>query len=449
MPEYCPRYHFAPPSGWMNDPNGLVYHRGEYHLFYQWHPELICAAAAMAWGHAVSSDLVRWQHLPVAIEPDELGAIWSGSAVEDINNTSGLFPGQPGGGLAAVFTHHGHDGAERQSLAFSHDRGRSWTKYPHNPVLGDNACREFRDPKVFWHGPTGRWIMIVGVRHRLYASPDLINWSLLGETGFSSECPDLFLLPVENEAGVRWVLSLAGREYVIGEFNGARFEPQGEPVRVDGGLDFYAAQSWDNSPKGRRIWVAWMNNWKYARQVPDFGSRGFMTVPRQLSLRRGECGTLRLVQAPVAELESLRQERIGPDAAGVQPGQILAEGDSLEIVAVMSPAPGDQCGLKVRAAGRQETLVGYDASVGSAFVDRTRSGLAPLADKSSIALPLRTSAVALRVFVDRSSVEAFFNDGAAVISSQVYSHASSTGVAWFTEDGRSRLDSLAIYRMGP
>jgi fructan beta-fructosidase len=271
MDTYRPLYHFSPVSGWLNDPNGLIWHDGEYHMFYQWHPSVDVDVAGMCWHHAVSPDVVHWQHLDIALEPDSLGAIWSGSAAADTDNTSGLFQGA--GGFVAVFTHHAPSNAERQSLAYSADRGRTWTRYPGNPVLGDDACRDFRDPKVFWHAPTQRWIMIVGVEHQLFASPNLRDWTLLGKPGFKSECPDLFPLAIEGTDEILWGLSLGGRQVVIGTFDGRTFTPQSERVEVDAAPDFYAAQSWENVPGGRRIWIGWLNNWQYAQKLPPFGAR--------------------------------------------------------------------------------------------------------------------------------------------------------------------------------
>ena len=440
-----PAYHFVPPTGWLNDPNGLVFYAGEYHLFYQWHPNVAVDTDAMYWGHAVSADLVHWSHLPPAIAPDELGSIWSGSAVVDRDNTSGFFPCSEG--LVAVFTHHARAGAERQSLAYSGDRGRNWAKFEGNPVLGGEANRDFRDPKVFWHAPSGRWIMIVGVKQSLHASADLKTWTPLGATGFKSECPDLFPLPIEGEAGQAWIDSLAGSHYVVGRFNGRAFGATGEPVRVDGGLDFYASQSWDNEPSGRRIWIGWLNNWKYARQLPDFGATGFMTIPRELTLRRQASGELRLIQRPIRELESLRAQTLGHNASSASTGRLLDGADALEIIATIRPGPADRCGLKVKAAASQETLVGFDASAGSVFVDRTRAGLDLLADRSEAPLPSGGGPRTLRIFVDRLSAEAFFDDGAGVITSLVCSDPSATGLAWFTENGTSGLESLAVHRL--
>lgn len=443
--DYRPQYHFSPPTGWLNDPNGLIWQDGEYHMFYQWHPSTEFDGAGMCWHHAVSTDLVHWKHLEVALAPDGLGAIWSGSAVADVANTSGLFEGA--GGLAAVFTHHAPSHAERQSIAYSTDRGRTWRKYAGNPVLGDDTCRDFRDPKVFWHGSTQRWVMVVGVEHQLFHSPNLKDWTPLGKTGFTSECPDLFPVMVEGENQVLWVLSLGGRQVVVGDFDGRVFVPQTGPIEVDGGMDFYASQSWENIPGGRRVWVGWLNNWKYARQVPEFGARGFMTIPRELSLRRAAGKGLVLVQRPVPALEALRRDAWTIDVRGLQSGQPLAAGEALEIEATMRPGAGDCCGVKVAAAGGEETLVGYDAAAGCAFVDRERSGLAVTAGRFWVPMAVRGETVDVRVFVDRCSVEAFFNDGEAVISCQIYPTKSGGAVEWFSGNGKSAVREMRVHRL--
>ncbi len=429
----------------MNDPNGLVWHDREYHLFYQWYPTVEVDGGGMCWGHAVADDLVHWKHLDVALRPDPLGAIWSGSAVEDRADTSGLFAGT--GGLVAAFTHRSASDAQRQGIAYSGDRGRTWTKYAGNPVLGDDASREFRDPKVFWHAPTRRWVMVVGVEHQLFASSNLRDWTLLGKTGFSSECPDLFPLPVEGEDQILWVLSLAGRQVVVGAFDGRTFTPQTGAIEIDGGPDFYAAQSWENVPGGRRIWIGWLNNWKYARQVPDFGARGFMSVPRELSLRRVAGRGLVLVQRPVPELQALRMDCEQIDSRDIRPGRQLAVGDALEIRATIRPGADDRCGFKVAVGDSQETLVGYDAASGCTFVDRERSGMAVTRGRFEAAMPIRGETVEVQILVDQCSVEAFFNDGEAVISAEIYPTGRGRGVEWFSENGRSGVDEVRVHRV--
>ena len=211
--QYRPRFHFSPDSMWMNDPNGMVFYEGEYHLFYQHHPHSN-VWGPMHWGHAISTDLIHWEHLPIALYPDSLGTIFSGSAVIDWNNSSGLgTSGQPP--MVAIFTHHnqnladqGSDRFQYQSLAYSLDKGRSWTKYQGNPVLENPGIRDFRDPKVIWHGESEKWIMALAAQDRImfYSSPDLIHWTLesafgenTGAHGGVWECPDLFPLVYEEE----------------------------------------------------------------------------------------------------------------------------------------------------------------------------------------------------------------------------------------------------------
>ncbi|MCW8132049.1 MAG: glycoside hydrolase family 32 protein [Planctomycetota bacterium] len=436
-----PHYHFTPPTGWLNDPNGLIYDDGEYHLFYQWCKDVQADNLFMEWGHAVSADLVQWEHLPVALTYDELGAIWSGSAVKDAANACGLFAN--GGGLVAVFTHHNKDKAERQSIATSADRGRTWTKFAGNPVLGTDADRSFRDPKVFWHEPIGRWIMVVGVQHRLYASTNLRAWTPLGELPFRSECPDLFPVPFEHGGGSKWLLSLGGRSYVLGNFDGQSFTPETPALPVDEGMDFYATQSWDNVPDGRRVWIGWINNWKYASKLPDFGAQGFMSLPRTLELREIPGAGTRMVQKPVAELAALRGAPLRPAPAEL-PGVRLK---AYELEAELRPAAGDRCGFSVRASadGRQETRIGYDAATGTIFIDRERAGHELLKGRMSSPLPLRDGRVKLRAFVDTLSVELFFNDGEAALTAHLMPGADDLGLAWFSDSGGSSCSALTVW----
>lgn len=444
MPDYRPHYHFTPPTGWLNDPNGLVYHAGEYHLFYQWCPDEKVNGMRMHWGHAVSTNLVQWQHLPPALEPDTLGSIWSGSAVEDTNNSSGWFG--PQGGLVAAFTHHNAAGAERQSIAHSTDRGRTWTKFAGNPVLGDESSREFRDPKVFWHQATRRWIMIVGVKHKLYASNNLRDWTFLSAPEFESECPDLFPLAVEGRQEQKWLLSLGSHRYALGTFDGVKFTPESGPHMVDGGPDFYAAQSWENIPGGRRIWIGWLNAWRYARTMPSFGALGVLSIPRELSLRTVPYHGLRLIQRPVPELEALRMDTVTPPDAARKSGQPFYSGESYELEAVLAVDEWDRCGFKLRASRTQETRAGYDGAAECVFVDRERSGH-PLT-RGRYAVAGNKKRVVMRVFVDCGSVEAFFHDGEAVLSAQIFPDADATNVEWFSENGKSGLETVRVHRLG-
>lgn len=489
---FRPQYHFTPPANWMNDPNGLVYADGEWHLFYQHNPFGI-SWGHMSWGHATSPDLVHWRHLPVAI-PESAGVMaFSGSAVLDSGNTSGFGrDGRPP--LVAVYT-GASGGKQAQYVAYSTNRGRTWTPHAGNPVL-DIGSAEFRDPKVFWHAATQRWVMVVSLatlhRVRLYASPDLKRWTPLSEfgpaaaTGGMWECPDLFELPVVDGGGhvqgARWVLvvnvnpgGIAGgsaAQYFLGRFDGTHFvadslvprtaNPGAPGVRwADYGKDFYAAVSWFGAPAGdgRRVWIGWMNDWQYAGAIPTSSWRGAMSLPRTLALAAGPDG-LRLVQQPAAELRTLRGpvRQLGPRSIAEGSTPLRAEGvsgNALEIDATFD-VPADaagarEFGLKVRTGRGEETTIGIDPRARQLVVDRTRSGRVgfhhDFPSRETAPLPVEHGRVQLRVFVDWSSVEVFAGGGRAVITDQIFPAPESDGVELYAVGGPARLVSLRAWPM--
>jgi fructan beta-fructosidase len=438
-----PRIHFTPPRNFMNDPNGLVFYEGEYHLFYQHNP-FGQRWGHMSWGHAVSTDLFHWQHLPVALAEENGVMIFSGSAVVDRNNSSGLC--RPDGAdrscLVAIYTGHGL-GKQTQNLAYSNDRGRTWTKFAGNPVL-DLGLKEFRDPKVFWHQPTARWIMVTVLadqhKVRLFGSRDLVHWDTLsdfgpaGATGGAWECPDLLPLPVKgaSPADLRWVLVVninpggvaggSGTQYFVGSFDGRRFvnqNPAAETLWADYGKDFYASQSFSDVPAGahRRIWMGWISNWLYANDEPTVLWRGAQSVPRTLALARFAEG-FRLVQAPVAELDALRTAEPVP----VGPGTRLPATADIEVL--LSRGDGTEHGLRLFNDRGEEVIVGATSSPAEVFVDRRRSRLAGFHPEypGRHAGPARwhEGRIELRVLFDRSVVEVFAADGGTVISDRVY-----------------------------
>ncbi|HZG85828.1 glycoside hydrolase family 32 protein [Paenibacillus sp.] len=479
--KYRPQFHFSPASAWLNDPNGMVYYEGEYHLFFQHHPDSD-VWGPMHWGHAVSRDLVHWEQLPIALKPDDNGYIFSGSAVVDWNDTSGFFRG--GSGLVAVFTHHlqlgERDAIQRQSLAYSVDRGRTWTMYPGNPVLEDDRFVDFRDPKVFWDEGRGRWCMVLAAGDRVlfYASPNLIDWTFCSEFGADHgshagvwECPDLFELPVEGEEGVsRWVLVVSigdapdapegsRTQYFVGSFDGDRFASMDPPDTVrwlDCGRDNYAGVTWSDVPDedGRRLFIGWMSNWKYANATPTSGWRSAMTLPRALSLRASE-GSVRLVQQPVAETAALRGEPAlrlsdAPLAPGDDPLQGLAE-DRCEIVAEFELGDAEELGLVVRAGGDERTVIGYDAVRQSLFIDRTRSGASAFHDafacRHEAACRAENGRLRLRVFADWSSVEVFAGEGELVMTDLIFPDPASTALSLYAKGEGARIVSLDVYRI--
>ncbi len=266
---YRPQFHFTARANWLNDPNGLVYDQGEYHLFFQHNPTGI-EWGNMTWGHATSRDLVHWEQLPNAIEPDPLGTIFSGSAVVDRHNSAGFQVGSRPP-LVAIYTAAGDTSPESkgqpftQCLAYSNDRGRTWTKYDGNPVL-NHIVGGNRDPKVIWHAPTQRWIMALyldGNEFGLFSSPDLKHWEPIQTLALPdcSECPDFFPLPVDGDKNhIKWVFTAANGHYLIGSFDGAKFTQEGGPFAADYGANYYAVQTYSDLPEsdGRRIQVAWM-----------------------------------------------------------------------------------------------------------------------------------------------------------------------------------------------
>ncbi len=475
---YRPVYHFTPPANFINDPNGLVFYRGEYHLFYQHNP-FGDTWGHMSWGHAVSRDLVRWDHLPVALAEEDDVMIFSGSAAVDWRNTSGFGRGaEPP--LVAAYT--GHSQAEQtQCLAYSLDAGRTWTKYAGNPVIAIGS-REFRDPKIFWHAATGRWIMATVLadlhRVRFYGSADLRRWELLSEFGPAGaqegvwECPELFPLAVEGTAGEsRWVLKVdigchpqrggCYGQYFVGDFDGVRFvadQPADLVLHMDAGADFYAAQAWNDLPPldDRRLWLAWMSNWRYANQTPTAPWRGAMTLPRSLALRRFDEG-IRLIQRPVAELRSLRGAHFGraglkTEAANRQLQAAGLQGDALEIIADFRlPAATAEVGLRVRVGRDEETVIGYDSAKQQMFVDRTRSGRCDFApgfgERHVVALPAPNGRVRLHVYVDRCSVEVFGGGGRSVITDLIFPHPDSTGLEIYSAGDEALVERLDVWRL--
>lgn len=436
--ELRPRYHFTPPQNWMNDPNGLIYADGVYHLYYQHNP-YGTEWGHMSWGHATSSDLFHWHHCPVAMpeEPEEGYTIFSGSAVVDHANSSGL----GGGGappLVAVYT---ADYATRDPqlqdvhLAYSLDAGQTFTQYAGNPVISAGE-RKFGDPKVFWHGPTQRWVMVnicgLGQGHMVfYGSPDLLTWTQLsefhapGEAPGVWECPDLFPLPVQGAPDeVRWVLKVncvtfgggrSGTRYFVGEFDGTSFTDAataGESLTSDDGA-IYAEVSYNDVPDGRRILVGWL------RQRPHDARpwTGAQSVPRVLWLRRGREG-IELCHAPVAELEDLRRERCTlRDHVLAEPlalDQVDVSNGALEVGLVLDLRGATEGGLRLVLVPadaedrREEVLVGVSGANRELFIV-TASG-----EHIATPLPLTDRPVTLRVLLDQEIVEAFVDDTAGV-----------------------------------
>ena len=449
-----PQFHFSPEVNWMNDPNGLVYHNGEYHLFYQYNPAGN-EWGHISWGHAVSKDMMHWEHLPIAIpERDGLMA-FSGSCVVDHRNTSKFGRGDTPP-MVAIFTGH-KPGKQVQNLAYSNDDGRTWEFYKGNPVL-DLGLADFRDPKVFWHQGTKRWIMVVSLATErviaFFGSDDLKSWTELSRFGPAGarnksnwECPDLFELPVENEQGKKlWVLEAdmgdgsiaggSGGEYFVGHFDGVRFSTIQHSQWVDYGRDFYAPISFENFPASdrRRVWLGWFNNWESCL-VPTEPWRGSMSIPRELSLRKlsfnnEEPATYVLVQNPIRELLQLRGKSSDLETGqlGWPPKKIAQAGEirdmQFELTAEFKPGRARSLGFRIHTGEDEFTEIGYDSQFMGVYVDRTKSGNVSFhpafPGRHNAPTRLIDGKCSVRILVDRSSIEVFVNDGEVVISDLVF-----------------------------
>ncbi|RYU90148.1 glycoside hydrolase family 32 protein [Mucilaginibacter terrigena] len=436
---YRPQAHFSPKEKWMNDPNGMVYYKGTYHLFFQHYPAAT-VWGPMHWGHAVSKDLVHWKQLPIALYPDKLGYIFSGSVVVDERNTSG-FGTKDKPAMIAIFTHHDPKGEkagsakfQNQSIAYSLDEGLTWTKYKGNPVLKNPGIKDFRDPKVFWYSPGSKWIMSLATKDRItfYSSPDLKTWKkesefgqVLGAHGGVWECPDLFPLKINGKE--YWVLLVSinpggpnkgsATQYFVGHFDGGKFTPIGSQTKwIDFGPDNYAGVTFGNTGN-RKVFMGWMSNWLYANQVPTLKWRNAMTIPRELSLKL-TAGDIWLTSYPVEELEKIVAKTIKVDAG------LLAKDNNVFSVIKQTPAQyllkfntlaiKDYAVILSNTAG-ERLIVGFDAKNSRYYIDRTKAGLSTFSKQfagKSYAPRLSLSPTSnFELLVDASSVELFADGG--------------------------------------
>ncbi len=451
---YRPQYHFTPAEKWMNDPNGLVYNEGLYHLFYQYYPGDI-VWGPMHWGHAVSKDLVFWEHRPIALFPDNNGYIFSGSAVVDIDNTSGLgTDGQTP--LVAIFTYHdsnkekaGGTDYQTQGIAYSTDNGEIWVKYPGNPVLPNkDGIKDFRDPKVFWHEGSQNWILVLvaGDHARFYRSPNLLEWEYMSEFGRDKgahggvwECPDLFPLKVEGSGEEKWVLIISinpgapnggsGTQYFIGNFNGSEFTSRQKDTRwLDWGTDNYAGVTYNNVPDDARIFIGWMSNWAYANETPTEKWRSAMTVPRKLSLRQfGD--TISLVNYPLESLATILKPE-GAKSIEIAPGdpEIIPNADYNQSEVRFNTVSRDFT-LTFSNDREEELVLTVDGKGKEVLLNRSASGKTDFQEdfgKEVIRMPipnLPEGTVEVRLLLDASSVEVFINGGQYVMTAQLFPNA--------------------------
>lgn len=460
--KHRPRIHYTPKKNWMNDPNGLVYFKGEYHLFYQYNPEAN-HHDNMHWGHAVSTDLYHWEERSVKLYPDELGTIFSGSVVVDDKNTSGLFNTDEGG-LVAVFTHDG--ASQQQSIAYSEDRGRTWIKYKGNPVIPNTTIIDFRDPKVFWHKESSQWVMSLacGSCIRFYGSNNLIEWQFLSDFGSSYpsyegvwECPDLIQLEVEDTGETEWVLIISindgapnggsGIFYFTGQFDGKSFHPNESETDAlkwaDTGRDFYAAVSFDNTGTDT-YWIGWMNNWQYAGHVPVSPWRSAMSLARQLSLVNTGVSYL-LRQIPVINDDNEKNTEQNMTVTPEQPLS-LHTGDAF-LLDIRLKGNKDQSVWGVDFITNQDEV--YRLSIISRenryTFDRT-TGSISFSEQFPRVIegPLNGSGHALTTVVDVSSLELFFQSGLSVSTNLIFPEGQVRCINVWNDSGVLPVESLSI-----
>ncbi|MCF8714699.1 glycoside hydrolase family 32 protein [Joostella atrarenae] len=456
---YRPQFHFTPFKYWQNDPNGLVYYKGKWHFFFQ---HDIGGNAGLSWGHATSTDLLHWQHLPPAIPQDSLGKIYSGSGVIDWNNTSGFFNDKPG--YVAIYTYHQpQNGWQSQAIAYSPDL-KHFYKYKGNPVIpelrdivGQKQDKDFRDPKVFWHEQTQKWIMVVaGGTVRIFSSPNLKDWTFESiNEDIRTECPDLFEMAVEGQPDEKyWVMTRSGQWAEIGDFDGHVFTPKFPVQKMNVGPDFLAMQSFSNAPNNRRVANAWCYSWGYAGKWIGLNSRT-QSVMLELSLTKNKEGIPILRQLPVKELQNLRGAHWEYNNLVVNNDEIdldRVKGKELEIIAEFEVGTNvEEVGFTIaKGKGEQGTRVGYSIKNKAFFLDRSKSGWDQVGNMEAVwEIPanLNNRRVKMRVLLDRQLVELFGEEGVKNITAWVLPQPASDGVSAFSKGGTSKLISLDVYEM--
>ena len=505
---YRPSYHFTPLYGWMNDPNGMVYKDGEYHLYFQYNP-YGSKWGNMHWGHAVSKDLVHWEHLDPAIARDPVGHIFSGSSVVDKKNTAGF--GKDA--IIAIYTNNSVNHDEVQCIAYSNDNGRTFTKYEGNPVLTPfDGLKDFRDPKVFWYEKGKCWYMIVSAdkETRFYKSKNLKKWTYvsafgkgMGQQPCQYECPDFFQLPVNGDKKMKWVMTMninpgcwfggSATEYFVGDFDGKNFTcPDAHDVKwLDWGKDHYATVTFSNTGD-RVLGITWMSNWQYANLTPFKQNRGANGLPRELKLYEKN-GKYYISEDVAPEVYALRKETKDIADASVTDAKELKgvaanmEG-AFEIEADVTPDANGIAGIEISNNKFERTMIYFDMKQGKVVMDRTESGLTDFGkqsvphdieqawDKQLAAegkQPARiTNSINYKndfalatwaplslcedgkktyhvdIFVDKSSVELFVDGGRIAMTNLVFPVAPYENLKLYTQGGKAEFKNLKVHKLG-
>ena len=465
---YRPQYHFSPEKSWMNDPNGLVFNKGTYHLFYQYYPDSL-AWGPMHWGHAASKDLVSWEHKPVALKPDSLGYIFSGSAVVDKNNTSG-FGTTENPPMIAMFTYHdakaadaGKTDYQSQAIAYSIDNGDTWTKYKGNPVVPNNDQGiDFRDPKIFWHEGSQKWILVLvaGDHAQIYNSDDLKKWDYLSEFGKKMgahggvwECPDLFPLKIDGNGEEKWVLLISinpggpnggsATQYFVGDFDGKTFTTAQKDIKwIDYGPDDYAGITYNNLPNDRRIFIGWMSNWFYGQKIPTSTWRSAMTLPRKLELHKTD--DYFLSNYPIKNFT----EKLNYLKLNVKNTEHFEDvGLNQSAIKFTQPSPLTDFRIAFSNTAKDSLFVDYNAEKKEFYIDRSKSGKTDFepsftSNKLVAKAQLKQGEnVQFSIFLDQSSIEIFIDDGATTMTVRFFPNAPYT---LFDFSGNAKPENLKI-----
>ncbi|PWB01041.1 DUF4980 domain-containing protein [Duncaniella muris] len=468
--KFRPAYHHTPLYGWMNDPNGMFYKDGEWHLCYQWNP-YGSKWQNLSWGHSVSRDLIHWEHRPDAvIEPDGLGMIFSGSSAVDRSGSAGF------GKDAVVAMYTSAAASQIQSLAWSDDNGETFTKYDGNPVLTLDS--EARDPNMFWGAERNVWILVLAhaLDHEMliFSSPDMKDWTLessfgrgLGAQDGVWECPDLFELPVNGESGKKWVLLCnlnpggpfggSATQYFIGDFDGKTFTSDTDdsgkvPTKwLDYGKDHYATVSFSDAPDGRRTVIGWMSNWQYAPEVPTMQFRSANTLPREMGIFRAPDGQLYVSSTPSPEVDALRGalvKSVSKTSLGSK-ARTYSIPELCEIDMEISPKKAESVEIELSNAAGEKVVMVYDAKSDSLSFDRRKSGIVDFSqDFPAVTVsPAYTDGdkVGLRIFIDRSSIEVFGKDGRFAMTNLVFPNSPYSRLSVRATGGSARLSDLKIY----
>ena len=446
--KFRPQIHFTPDKNWVNDPNGMVYYKGKYHLFFQHSPNST-VWSDISWGHATSNDLVHWERKPIAIYPDSLGLIFSGSAVVDKNNSSGL--GKNGiTPLVAMYTSHdmlkekaGVIDVENQSIAYSLDEGETWIKYNANPVLKNPGVRDFRDPKVFWHEQSKNWVASIAAQDQIsfYASSDLKNWKKLSDFGKTIgshdgvwECPDLFSM--EYEGKTVWVLIVninpggpnggSASQYFVGDFNGKEFKCDYKQTKwIDYGPDEYAGVTWSNTGN-RKIFIGWMSNWQYANIVPTEKFRNAFTIPRELGLKNIN-EQYYVTSTPVSELKKMEKQSIVINNLTINGStDLTSKIGNLEVPSKFNLVLSNKNDFSIELVNtlNEKVVVGYSKDKNQFFLDRRNAGKVDFHrnfGRMNYAPRLSSSdEIFLSIYLDLASIEVFADNGLSVLTSVLF-----------------------------